>query len=248
LGRVQGSPQFFYGGGDGRCYGFTLLQDGLTEPTTLNEVWRFDCNPPGYRERRGTPIDYWALVRGNSSEFRADSELISPNEIIGTPVFYDDRVYVAIGQDPVHGRGRGALSCIDPAGTGDITKTGNVWQYTAIGRSMSTVSAADGLVYVAERDGLVHCLDAKTGTPQWIHDTGEEIWSSTFVADGKVYIGTRKGLVVLEAGRTEKLLSEIKLGTPVWSVPSAANGVLYVATQRNLFAVQEQLEGGATEE
>jgi outer membrane protein assembly factor BamB len=157
-------------------------------------------------------------------------------------VIYENRLYVTIGQDPLHGRGRGALSCIDPTGTGDLTKSHCLWQYTDMGRSMSTVSIADGLLYVAETWGKIHCLDARTGEVQWIYDLDDEIWSSTFVADGKVYIGTRSGLTVLAAGKKKEHLADIKLGSPVWSVPSAANGVLYVASQKNLFAVKDKGE------
>jgi outer membrane protein assembly factor BamB len=240
LGKIGERELFFYGGGDGVCYAFeTFLKDPATP--ALKEVWRFDANPPHYRQREGQPIDYWALARGaKKDEFRGDGTLISPNEIIATPVLYEKRLYVTIGQDPLHGRGRGALSCIDPAGTGDISKSNCLWQYTDLGRSMSTVSIADGLVYVAETWGKIHCLDAKTGEVQWVFDTADEIWSSTLVADGKVYVGTRHGLTVLAAGRTRKHLAEIKLGSPVWSVPAAANGVLYVASQKNLFAVKDK--------
>jgi outer membrane protein assembly factor BamB len=157
-------------------------------------------------------------------------------------VLYDGRLYVTIGQDPLHGRGRGALSCIDPSGSGDVTKSHCVWQYTDIGRSMSTVSIADGLLYVAETWGKIHCLDARTGDVQWVYDTADEIWSSTLVADGKVYVGRRGGLTVLAAGRERRHLADIKLGTPIWSVPSAANGILYVASQKSLFAIEEQGE------
>lgn len=183
------------------------------------------------------PIDYWALVRGGPRDLDRDGMLVSPSEIIGTPVVDGDRVYVAIGQDPIHGPGRGALSCIAIGGHGDVTETARVWQYTAIGRSLSTVSVADGLVYAAEHAGKVHCLDAATGALVWIYDTREEIWSSTFVVDGKVFVGTRKALVVLAAGRERRKIAENRLGTPVWSVPTAANGTLFVASQRNLWAV-----------
>lgn len=240
---VNGRNLFFYGGGDGICYGFEPLPGVPSSPAMLTEVWRCDANPHGYRARDGQAIDYWALARGaKKEEFRGDGKLISPNEIIATPVFYEDKIYVTIGQDPLHGRGRGALTCIDPAGTGDVTKSNIVWQYTEIGRSMSTVSVSDGLVYAAETFGKVHCLDAKTGEVQWVFDNEDEIWSSTFVADGKVYFGTRRGLTVLAAGKEKKHLVDIKLGSPVWSIPAAANGILYVASQKNLFAVQDQDE------
>jgi outer membrane protein assembly factor BamB len=242
-GKIGAREMLFYGGGDGVCYGFELLASEPARPTTLTEAWRFDANPPHYRMRDGEPIDYWALARGaKKDEFRGDGQLISPSEIISTPVLYDGRLYVTIGQDPLHGRGRGALSCIDPAGSGDITRSHCLWQYTDIGRSMSTVSIADGLLYVAETWGKIHCLDAMTGEVQWVYDTADEIWSSTFVADGKVYVGRRGSMTVLAAGRKRQHLADIKLGSPIWSVPTAANGVLYIASQKNLFAVEEQEE------
>lgn len=238
LATFAGTPLVIYGAGDGVCYAFQPWRAGAdTSPALLEQAWRFDCNPPGYRDRGGMPIDYWALVRGGPRDLDRDGMLVSPSEIIGTPVVDGDRVYVAIGQDPIHGPGRGALSCIAIGGHGDVTETARVWQYTAIGRSLSTVSVADGLVYAAEHAGKVHCLDAATGALVWIYDTREEIWSSTFVVDGKVFVGTRKALVVLAAGRERRKIAENRLGTPVWSVPTAANGTLFVASQRNLWAV-----------
>lgn len=240
LAATPAGPLVIYGGGDGRCHAFAPYapQAGGDAVAILDRAWKCDCNPPGYRARGGEPIDYWALVRGTvGKELDGDGMLVSPSEIIGTPVVVDDRIYVGIGQDPVHGPGRGALSCLDVSGRGDVMTTGVKWRYTGIGRSLSTVSVADGLVYCAEHAGKVHCLEADTGRLVWVHDTREEIWSSTLVADGKVFIGTRKGLVVLAAGRERTVLADVKLGTPVWSVPCAANGTLFVASQKNLWAV-----------
>ena len=255
LADVKGHKQVVFGGGDGLCHGFEPLPakavaggqpatptPAALQPAILRETWSFDCNPPGYRERGGVKIDYWALVRGGPRTLDADGMLVSPNEVIASPVVVGNRVYVGIGQDPVHGPGRGALSCIAIDGTGDITKSGRVWQYTGIGRALSTVAVADGLVYAAEYAGKVHCLDAATGRLHWVHDTREEIWSSTLVADGKVWVGTRKSLIVLAAGLEKKVLADVKLGTPVWSIPSAANKTLFVASQKNLWAVEDQGE------
>ncbi|MFM7108934.1 MAG: PQQ-binding-like beta-propeller repeat protein [Planctomycetaceae bacterium] len=240
LAATPAGPLVIYGGGDGFCHAFAPFAPRAASAAVavLDRDWKCDCNPPGYRDRGGEPIDYWALVRGTAGkELDGDGMLVSPSEIIGTPVVVDDRIYLGIGQDPVHGPGRGALSCLAVAGRGDVTATGVKWRYTGIGRSLSTVSVADGLVYCAEHAGKVHCLDADTGTLVWVHDTREEIWSSTLVADGKVFIGTRKGLVILAAGRDRKVLADVKLGTPVWSVPCAANGTLFVASQKHLWAV-----------
>lgn len=238
-------PRVVFGGGDGRCHGFVPLAADARPgavPATLERDWLFDCNPPGYRARGDIPIDYWALVRGKATSVDDTGLVVSPNEIIGSPVVVGNRVYVAIGQDPVHGPGRGALSCIAVDGAEDGAEVRKVWQYTGIGRALSTVAVADGLVYAAEYAGKVHCLDADTGELVWFHDTQDEIWSSTLVVDGKVFIGSRKAFTVLAAGREKKTLAVIRLGSPVWSIPCAANKTLFVASQRVLWAVEEQGE------
>ena len=242
LATVASRSLVVYGGGDGVCYGFECVDPATSGAALLRQVWRCDCNPPGYRDRGGEPIDYWALVRGGSRTLDADGMLVSPNEIIGSPVFHDGRIYVTIGQDPLHGAGRGALTCLRADGTGDVSHGGVLWRYLGIGRSLSTVSVVDGLVYAAEHAGKIHCLDATTGELAWVYDTREEIWSSTLAADGKIYVGTRRGVTVLAAGRERKHLADVRLGTPVWSVPTAANGTLYVASQKHLFAVEDQGE------
>jgi len=234
-----------FGGGDGRCHGFVpLARDARPRSPTpiLDRDWVIDCNPPGYRARGDIAIDYWALVRGKATSIDDTGLVVSPNEIIGSPVVVGNRVYVAIGQDPVHGPGRGALSCITVDGAEDGAEARCLWRYTGIGRALSTVAVGDGLVYAAEYAGKLHCLDADSGELVWFHDTRDEIWSSPFVVDGKVYIGGRTSFTVLSTGRQKRTLAQIKLGSPVWSIPCAANKTLFVASQRNLWAVEEQGE------
>lgn len=239
IAQCNGQDVIVYGGGDGVLYAFEPLRDYKSDNVALiKQTWNCDCNPAHYRRRGGMEIDYWAMVRGGSKDAIVDNLLVSPSEIIATPVVYENRVYVAIGQDPVHGPGAGALSCIDPSGKGDTTESNIVWQYPNIGRSMSTVAIQDGLVYAAETWGKIHCLDAKTGEVYWVYDSEDEIWGSPLVADGKLYIGSGKSLFVLAAGKKMRLISEVKLGSDVATAPAAANGTLFVASQKNLWAVR----------
>jgi outer membrane protein assembly factor BamB len=210
-----GNGVVFFGAGDGHVYAFdpVPVRDEKEDRDVLKEIWRFDCNPPEYKERR-----YPAAA--------------GPSEVIATPVFYNNRVYVTIGQDPEHGDGVGALSCIDAASGKKI------WQYTGIRRSISTVSIADDLLFVADYAGKVHCLDALSGKLHWVHDTQAHIWGSTLVADGKVYIGAEDGLLwILAAGKQKKVINKIDFGAPIYSTPVVANGVLYIGTQTHLYAV-----------
>jgi outer membrane protein assembly factor BamB len=238
LGVVNGKPLILFGGGDGVCYAFEALDKPPEWTTVLKKAWSFDCNPPEYRFKDGQPIDYYAGDARFSKVNTGDGTYLGPSEIIATPVLYNNRVYVATGQDPLHGRARGILNCIDATQTGDITATGKVWSYQQIDRSLSTVAIADGLLYIGDVAGTLHCLDLATGRPYWIHPSGSESWASPFVVDGKVYFGTEKGLFTLAAGRQSYLVGQTRLGSACWCTPIAANGVLYVASERYLWAVQ----------
>jgi outer membrane protein assembly factor BamB len=220
-GKVGDKNLIVWGGGDGWAYGFDPIpvMDEDEGVAVLKEAWRYDCNPPTYRAKEdGTPIKY-ATYKG-------------PSEVIGTTILHEGRVYAIIGQDPEHGDGVGRLNCIDAA-TGKA-----VWTFDDTGRSISTVSVSDGLVYAAEYDGDLHCLDAATGKELWKHETQSRIWGSSLVADGKVYLPTEDGDVyILAAGKEKKLLAQIQFGAPIYSSPIVANNVVYIATQTHLYAL-----------
>ncbi|MCU0917399.1 MAG: PQQ-binding-like beta-propeller repeat protein, partial [Planctomycetes bacterium] len=239
LGVVNGRPLVFLGGGDGVCYALEALAKPGAGVANLKQVWSYDGNPPGYRFRDGTPIRYvLGDKRRKDSPNKNDGAYLGPSDIIATPVFHQGRIYVGIGQDPAHGRGRGLFHCIDATQIGDITRTGCVWSFAGLERTMATAAVAEGLVYVTDIGGTLYCLDADTGRCVWTYETGAETWGGPLLADGRVYFGNKKGLHILRTGREAVLLGKVSLGAPAYSTPIAANGVLYVTSQSYLWAVQ----------
>jgi outer membrane protein assembly factor BamB len=95
---LGGVPQVLFGGGDGWLYSFDARGDGNGKSKML---WKFDCNP---KESK--------YVLGG----RADR-----NHIIGTPVVFNDLVFIGVGEDPEHGEGQGHFYCIDPTKRGDVS-------------------------------------------------------------------------------------------------------------------------------
>ncbi|MBI5386734.1 MAG: PQQ-binding-like beta-propeller repeat protein [Verrucomicrobia bacterium] len=234
LGKVAGRKQIYFGGGDGRCYAFEALSSVPTTPAKLKVVWSFDCIPPEYRSFGGLDaVSHYCLgdKRTRDTLNKNDGTFVGESEIIATPVFFKDRIYVPIGRDPEHGRGRGAMHCLDATKTGDITRTGRLWTYQGLDRTLSTVSIADGLLYVCDVGGRLHCLDAETGQCHWVHETTSTVWGSTLVADGKVFMPTPKGLFVLATGKEKKVLSQINVGSTIYATPVVANGTLYIASR-----------------
>jgi outer membrane protein assembly factor BamB len=185
------------------------------EAATGKKLWEFDTNPKD---------SVWPKTR---------------NEIISTPVIYEDKVYLANGQDPEHGEGVGHMYCIDATKRGDITKDGLVWHYDKIRRSISTPAIADGIVYQPDFSGFLHALDAKTGKPYWVHDMLAAVWGSPLLtADGRVYLGDEDGdVVIMQAGPEKKMLAEINMGSSVYSTPVPASGVLFITNRNQLFAI-----------
>ena len=243
LGKVAGRKLVFFGGGDGLCYAFEALTSVPREPVRLKTAWWYDCNPPAYKAFGDLDrVTYYCLgdKRHRNGLNKNDGTFMGMSEIIGTPVFHNKRVYVATGRDPEHDRGRGALHCIDATKRGDTTQTGKVWTYLGLDRTLSTVSVADGLVYLSDVGGRLHCLDAETGQCYWVHETSSQVWGSTLVADGKVYMPTPKGLFVLAAGKEKKVLSQTNVGAAIYASPVAANGTLYIASKGGwLWAVRQ---------
>lgn len=251
-GRIGEQHLILLGGADGVCYAFKPFsrekcaeQINATSSGKLKTQWQYDCNPLHYKQRDGKRIYYYqGDVRVYRNKRRAgqdtegfnsnDGSFIGPNEIIATPVFYENRVYIATGRDPSHGLGKGVLHCIDATQTGDITDTGCVWRYEEFGRTLSTVAVDKGLVYAADLAGRLHCLDAKTGKVYWFHDTEQELWGNPLVADNKVYVNTRQALWIFAAGKEKNVLFMHPGGSEC--PPIAANGVVYAFVRGRLYA------------
>jgi outer membrane protein assembly factor BamB len=146
---------------------------------------------------------------------------------------------VPIGGDPRHGskNSRGSLVCIDPTKTGDVTRSGKVWNYDQLNATLTTVAIADGLVFVIDEASVIHCLDADTGQPYWTYtlksDHGE-LSSALLAVDGKLFAGKS----ILAVSKTLKTLGTINGNTPTYcGVPCVANGVLFTVHGKWLWAV-----------
>jgi outer membrane protein assembly factor BamB len=239
---ADGKPQIIFPGGDGWMRGF--------DPRTGNLLWSFDCNPKNSVYKLGG--------KGTRSDF------------IATPVVHNNKLYIGVGQDPEHEEGIGHFWCIDITKKGNVSPVGDnfdpraavnknsalVWHYGepsgkakipgrnyVFGRTLSTVAVHDGLVYVSELAGYLHCLDANTGERYWYHNLKSAVWSSPYYVDGKVYMGTDEGIVhVFAHGKQKNLLAENDMGggtnTKVRATPVAADGVLYIQTENKLYAIR----------
>lgn len=244
LAEVGGRRQGFQGTGSGYLYAFEML-----DPTTLRDppenskpllktknLWRFNGHPLA-QTRDDVPLEHAHQTKSY--------------EVVGNPVFWKGRLYVVFTQEGFHNQHHAWITCLDVAKAmekgGDVTRSALVWSYDKLAASPSTPTVADGLVYVPDYDGHLHCLDAETGKCHWNERLGpsSSITGSPLVADGKLYLGTGREpqFWVLAPGKTFRVLARIEMPDRVSTTPVAANGVLYVSAWKHLYAIQAQKKG-----
>ena len=208
---VNGRTQVLFGGGDGwlRAY----------DAASGHEVWRFDGNP---KDARWLPRP----------------RVFSRSSIIASPVFADGRVFVAMGMDPLHGNGPSLIHAISPNGQGDVTESRLLWTSRVVGRVVGTPIVKDGLLYIGDLGGTVHCLDAATGALVWKHETNDAIWGCFLLAGDRLYVGNTAGyMTVLRVGRRKEVLAEIEMDAPLYSRPAVIGDALYLGTASRLYLI-----------
>jgi outer membrane protein assembly factor BamB len=226
MGEVGGQTLIFFTGGDGIVRAFKALAPGLAPggtPAKLEKVWWFDPEP---------------LPRPADHAYMGDRRQ-GPSDSHGMPVFVGGRLYVAGGGDFQWGKHEGWVKCIDVTKTGNVTQTATLWSYTAMKDTCATPAVFEGMVFVTDCGGTLHCLDATTGKPFWTHPLEGDLWGSALVADGKVYVGSQRGdFCILAAAKKKKVLSTADFGgVAATATPVAANGTLYLGTHNTLYAV-----------
>ena len=208
---INGRIQVLFGGGDGwlRAY----------DAASGHEIWRFDGNP-------------------KDAPWLPRPRVLSRGSIIASPVFADGRVFIAMGQSPGHGNGPSFIHAISPNGQGDVTTSRLLWTSRAVGRVVGTPIVKDGLLYVADLGGTIHCLDAATGAQIWKHETLDAVWGSLLLAGDRLYVGNELGtMTVLRAGRRKEVLATIEMDAPLYTRPAVVGDALYLATANRLYLI-----------
>jgi outer membrane protein assembly factor BamB/protocatechuate 3,4-dioxygenase beta subunit len=256
FGIFGGVAQVIFGGGDGWLYSFAPTG----EHGRSKLLWKFDCNPKTstYLLARGTrlpvvatPVIYDGLVYVAVGDDPEHGEgpgrlwCIDPNrrgDVSQTLVFNRQNPHVPIA----HKR----LCACEPE-QGDFERpnpnSALVWKYegsdtsrfeSTLHRTLSSAAIRDGLLFLADQSGLLHCLDAKTGNCHWTHDLLAVAWSTPLIVGDRVYVCDNDGDVsIFRLSSDKQLLAEQSVGAAMYSSPGIADDVLYFAAEGRLLAV-----------
>ena len=151
--------------------------------------------------------------------------------IVASPVVFGDTIIAPTRVRP--------MLAIKAGGRGDVTKTHVMWTFDN-GPDVPTPVTDGTYVYSVTDNGVMYCLDAKTGKEIYGRQRLRSgTYSGSFVlADGKLYVTNEDGVTsVVKAGPEFQILSENEFNDYSLSSPAVSGGTMYFRTTKFLWAI-----------
>ena len=170
---------------------------------------------------------------------------VSQGPLNASVVVDGTRVYASHNRENTDTTVMGRVVCIDGTGTGDITKSHEVWRVDGIEAGYSSPAFHDGRLYVVDSSANLHCLNGDTGEVHWVHSLGTVGKGSPVVADGKIYVTEVNGhFHILQLGEngctsldTEQIEMESGRYAEIYGSPAIAHGRIYFATEAGIYCL-----------
>ena len=156
-----------------------------------------------------------------------------PNQFpIPVPTYADGILYTSRGYRA------GPYMAIRLGGEGDVNDSAVLWRVPTGAPYIASILYFDGLIYMANGNGIATVVDPATGERLWQERIGGVYTATPVAGDGKVYLFSETGeAVVLEAGRSPRVISRNPLNERVIASPVIAGGRIFVRTDRHLVAI-----------
>jgi outer membrane protein assembly factor BamB len=160
-------------------------------------------------------------------------------------VEHDGVVYAAHSEENLDEGILGRIVAIDARGTGDITRTNELWRASEVAVGFSSPLLHDGTLYVIDNSANVIAFEAATGRHLWEQNIGTVGKSSLVWADGKIFATEVNGnFVILRPGMdgaevldTERIEMPSGRHAEIYGSPAVAYGRVFFTTEAGIFAI-----------
>ncbi|MDA1190108.1 MAG: PQQ-binding-like beta-propeller repeat protein [Candidatus Poribacteria bacterium] len=165
-----------------------------------------------------------------------------------SPVVDGYRVYIGHSEENIDTNAMGRVVCIDGRGSGDITKTNELWRIDGMGVGYTGLAVDKGVVYAIDNASNLHAINGESGKINWTHSLGTVGKGSPTIADGKIYAPEVNGRIhILEPRATEAVSldhDEVKMPdgrlAEVYGSPAVAYGRVFIPTEAGLFCIGKE--------
>ena len=150
------------------------------------------------------------------------------------PVYGDGLVFICTGfQQP-------SLLAVGLDGRGDVTKSKVQWRLDrGVPLTPSPLLIGNEL-YLVTDNGIVTCVDAKTGKEHWRARIGGNHSASPIYADGRIYFLSEEGeSVVLAPGQQLKHLATNQLEGRTLASMAVSNGSIFIRSETHLYRISK---------
>ncbi len=162
-----------------------------------------------------------------------------------SPIVASNRVFVGHSEENPVGTSMGAVAGLDPRGTGDISKSGELWRVDAVMVGKSSPLWVDGRLYVVDDSAGLQVLDAtngeSVGRPLKL---GTAMRGSLLWADGKFYAATASGVVQVlqpsDEGVKSVFRTRLPSGEQCGGSPIVSHGRIYLPTTGGLYCLGQE--------
>ncbi len=151
--------------------------------------------------------------------------------IVASPIVFGEMIYAPSRERP--------LLALRAGGRGDITTSHRVFAFDS-GPDVPTPVTDGQYLYVVRDNGVMFCLDAKSGKtiygPQRLRPGTYS--GSLVLADGKIYVTNEDGVtMVVRAGPKFEVVAENDFGEYTLSSPAVSEGQLFIRTDKAIYAI-----------
>ena len=126
-------------------------------------------------------------------------------------------------------------------GSGDVTDSHVAWKEARGIPSRSSPLLVDDLLYVISNQGILSCLEAKTGEFVWKNRLEGKYSASAIHAGNRIYLFNENAVcTVIRPGRKFEVLAVNRLNEqPLMASPAVAGDAFFIRTEEYLYRVEE---------
>jgi outer membrane protein assembly factor BamB len=151
---------------------------------------------------------------------------------VTSPIFHEGMVYIDSGRG-------GPGIAVDPAGSGDLTRTHAKWHIEQIPEGLSSPVVAGGFLFRTHNPGVLKCVRWDDGRPQFAARlSGVSTAASPIVtADGLVYLASGGKSYIVRPGEKLDVVAVNDLDEPGAASPAVSQGRLFIKGSRHLYCI-----------
>ncbi|MBN2088251.1 PQQ-binding-like beta-propeller repeat protein [candidate division KSB1 bacterium] len=116
-----------------------------------------------------------------------------------------------------------------------------LWEWDEALPNTSSPVATNQFMFFATSDGLISCLNSKTGELFWDHEFDDGFYSSLIIAGDRVYAHDLKGnMHIFKLAETFSAIGDFSLGEAATATPAFLDGQIYIRSEKTLFCIGEK--------